>query len=265
MVKVMTFNIRYSLAEDGINNWEKRKPLVIERIRAFAPDLIGMQECRDDEQAAFIQAELPDYYFYGVQRGGDDETTLEMAPILIRKDAFEIEEQGVFWLSETPNVVGSKSWNTTFARTVTWAQLKAKEGGKRFVFLNTHFDYIAEAIIGSARFLTHWAVESGRAYPLILTGDFNNDKDSSAYKTLTEKGGLRDAYRTVHPTYDDETTLHGYGTLEERTSIDWVLTSKEFKVFSANIDRTHVGERYPSDHYPVTVVLGWQAAQSRRK
>lgn len=156
MLKVMTFNIRYRLAQDGINNWDKRKPLVIERIRAFAPDLIGMQECRDDEQAVFIQTELPDYHFYGVRRGGDDETTLEMAPILIRKHAFEIEEMGVFWLSETPDVAGSKSWHTHFARIATWARLIHKGSGKRLIFLNTHFDYQPEAILGGARLLAKW-------------------------------------------------------------------------------------------------------------
>ena len=252
-IKVMTFNIRYRLAKDGMNNWEYRKPLVIERIRAFGPNLIGMQECRDDAQAAFIQAALPDYHFFGVQRGGADETTLEMAPILIRKDAFEIEEQGVFWLSETPDVVGSKSWQTTFARTVTWARIRAKGGGKRFLFLNTHFDYITEAILGSARFLARWVEEAQQAYPVILTGDFNADKDSSAYQILTKN--LRDAYRAVNPHPKDETSLHGYGNLGNRTSIDWVLVSKNFSVQAAQIDRTKVGERYPSDHYPVTVTL----------
>lgn len=264
MLSVMTFNIRYRLAEDGINNWEFRKPLVIERIRAIVPDLIGMQECRDDAQAAFIKAALPEYHFFGVRRGGDDETTLEMAPVLVRKGAFDVEEQGVFWLSETPDVAGSKSWKTTFARTVTWARLQVKGGGKRFLFLNTHFDYIPEAILGSARFLARWAAENGQMVPLILTGDFNADKDSSAYKILTEQGNLRDAYRAVHPHPDDETTLHGYGNLEERTSIDWILVSDAFGVNDAQIDRAHSGKRYPSDHYPVTVTLDWATRESGR-
>jgi mRNA deadenylase 3'-5' endonuclease subunit Ccr4 len=59
----MTFNIRYGLADDGENRWENRKSLVIERIRAFDPDLLGLQECRDDFQAEFIKSHLGVFHF----------------------------------------------------------------------------------------------------------------------------------------------------------------------------------------------------------
>ena len=60
MLKIMTFNIRYGQADDGDNSWPRRRDLVIARIRAHDPDLIGLQECRDDEQAAFVRAALPE-------------------------------------------------------------------------------------------------------------------------------------------------------------------------------------------------------------
>ena len=43
MITVMTFNIRYGQADDGPQRWEVRRELVIERIRAAAPDLLGLQ------------------------------------------------------------------------------------------------------------------------------------------------------------------------------------------------------------------------------
>jgi hypothetical protein len=114
MLNVMTFNIRYGLAEDGENHWNKRKGLVIERIQAFDPDLLGIQECRDDEQAEFIRSSLPEHHFFGVRRASNDSTALEMAPILFRKSCFEPIQSGCFWLSQTPDVAGSKSWDSTF-------------------------------------------------------------------------------------------------------------------------------------------------------
>ncbi len=42
MIKLMSFNIRYGLAEDGENRWERRKSLVVDRIKAFDPDLLGL-------------------------------------------------------------------------------------------------------------------------------------------------------------------------------------------------------------------------------
>ncbi|MCG2786090.1 MAG: endonuclease/exonuclease/phosphatase family protein [Anaerolineae bacterium] len=50
MLKVMTFNIRYGTATDGDNPWTRRKNLVIERIRSFDPDLLGLQECRAEHR-----------------------------------------------------------------------------------------------------------------------------------------------------------------------------------------------------------------------
>jgi endonuclease/exonuclease/phosphatase family metal-dependent hydrolase len=96
MIRVMTFNIRYGQADDGPQRWEMRRDLVIERIRAADPDLLGLQECRDDEQAEFVRAALPDYDLYGGPRGGDGPTALEMAPVLVRRAAFEVVRQGQF-------------------------------------------------------------------------------------------------------------------------------------------------------------------------
>jgi hypothetical protein len=42
-----------------------------------------------------------------VHREGEGGTALEMAPLLLRKSAFHIIRQGVFWLSDTPQVPGS--------------------------------------------------------------------------------------------------------------------------------------------------------------
>ena len=39
---VMSFNIRYAAANDGENNWDKRKDLACEVLRRHKPDLIGL-------------------------------------------------------------------------------------------------------------------------------------------------------------------------------------------------------------------------------
>jgi endonuclease/exonuclease/phosphatase family metal-dependent hydrolase len=255
MLKVMSFNLRYGTAPDGDNHWDKRKPLALARIQAFAPDLLGLQECRDDAQAEFIKTHLPEYEFYGVRREGEGDTALEMAPVLYRRSAFQMLERGRFWLSETPSVVGSKSWGSTFARTATWAKLLHQPTGRILVFLNTHFDYHPPAIEGAAQLLRGWLAEN--IWPVIVTGDFNADKTSAAYHLLTSDGALADAYRELHPTGDaEEPTFHGFGQAEE-TAIDWILISEHFQVLDAKVDRTYGGNLFPSDHYPVLAMLEW--------
>ena len=66
-LKVMSFNIRYGAAKDGINNWENRKDLVLDAIKDSDPDLLGLQEVLGF-QADFLKKNLPGYAFHGVGR-----------------------------------------------------------------------------------------------------------------------------------------------------------------------------------------------------
>jgi endonuclease/exonuclease/phosphatase family metal-dependent hydrolase len=218
-----------------------------------------LQECRDDAQADFVKTSLPAYHFYGVRRAGGIETAPEMAPVLVRHSAFQIIQTGHFWLSETPHIAGSKSWGSTFARTVTWAKLIHLSTSRTVTFVNTHFDYQPTAIDGAAWCLNKWLAQAQKESPVIVTGDFNADKDSAAYQRLAGNGTLFDAYRQAHPSPDNEATFHGFGKPEEMKPIDWILVSDHFRVAEAKVDRSHQGKRFPSDHYPVLAVLGWKA------
>ncbi|OGT90233.1 MAG: hypothetical protein A2286_04845 [Gammaproteobacteria bacterium RIFOXYA12_FULL_61_12] len=258
MIKVMSFNIRYGLADDGENHWNRRKSFALARVRAFEPDLLGLQECRDDAQAEFVRAHLLDYPFYGVHREGPGDTALEMAPLLFRRSAFQLLKTGHFWLSETPEIPGSKSWGSVYPRTLTWAQLTHQPTGRPLIYVNTHFDYEPTAIDGDALFLRQWLDQICEESPVIVTGDFNADKQSDAYRRLTGDGRLIDAFRQIHPSGADEATFHAFGRPEEMAPIDWILVSDHFRVLDAQIDRTHEGNLFPSDHYPVTAVLDWK-------
>jgi len=257
MLKLMTFNIRFGTAADGRNQWDSRKRLVLERIKAFDPDILGMQECRDDSQGEFIKDNLREYKFYGVRRGGGSDAALEMTPVFSKKSSFQLSQKGCFWLSKTPQIPGSKSWGGTFPRTVTWVRLIHQESGRELIFLNTHFDYKPSAIDESAQLLQQWITRAAEHHPIILTGDFNADKNSSAYKKLTTEVRLMDVYRQVHSN-NNEGTFHGFGEVDDLTPIDWALASNQFEVVSAEIDRYHEGSLYPSDHFPVTALLDWK-------
>ncbi len=259
MIKVMSFNIRYGLANDGENHWNNRKRLALARIQAFGPDLLGLQECRDDSQADFVRMGLPDYHFLGIHRGGPGDTALEMAPLLFRRSAFKLLDTGCFWLSETPEVPGSMSWGSAFPRTVSWARLACHSTGAVLTYVNTHFDFEPpSAIDANAKVLRHWLDQIRSQSPLIVTGDFNAYKDANAYRLLTGAGVLNDAFRQAHPDEADASTFHDFGRQEEMEPIDWILVSDHFRVLDAQIDRTRVGNLFPSDHYPITAVLDWK-------
>jgi endonuclease/exonuclease/phosphatase family metal-dependent hydrolase len=260
MMRIMSFNIRCGNCDEGANSWQQRKELVLQRVRVFAPDLLGMQECRDDAQAEFLKARLPEYQFYGVRRGGGGVTDVETAPIFLLKSSFQIVQTGRFWLSQTPRKAGSKGWDAVFARTAVWAHLRHRASGRTLTFLNTHFDYQPEAIVESARLLRQWSVETLRRHAVILTGDFNADKRSNAYRELTADGLLGDVHRLAQPDGPDEPTFHGFGNPADLAPIDWMLASRHFEVQSASVDTYQQDGRYPSDHFPILAEVEWSPA-----
>jgi endonuclease/exonuclease/phosphatase family metal-dependent hydrolase len=265
MINIMSFNIRTASASDGSNGWDERKQLVIERMRAFSPDLIGAQECRNDAQAEFMRSSLPEYAFVGFERGGEGETAIEMAPIFVKKAAFSIQDAGCFWLSGTPEQPGSSSWGSAFPRTVTWVSLIAQQDrGRGLYFFNTHFDYASLRVqVESARLLSRHIAYLEHQPAVILCGDLNIEKDTEPYHTLlagdaTGSARLQDCYRQANPApWGDEGTFHDFGALTTPSALDWMLASAQFQPVEAGIDRFQQGERYTSDHYPLTCRCEW--------
>jgi endonuclease/exonuclease/phosphatase family metal-dependent hydrolase len=267
MIKVMSFNIRMGPAQDGENSWPYRKSLLVERIRAFDPHLLGLQECHAAIQAGYLQEQLPDYRFVGVRRGGEGQPGEEISAILYKPAVFEQIEIRHLWLSETPDVPGSCSWDSDFPRTVERVTLRYR--GRRpgearpLVYFNTHFDYKPVAVLESARLLRSWLEALDGVLPVVVTGDFNAPAGGPAYQLLlagdSSQAGegaarlFRDAHRSLPGGEQASSggTYHGYGRVTAREPIDWVLVSPHFRVLEAGVDRYHRGPLYPSDHYPV--------------
>ncbi len=259
--RVMSFNLRTKTFIDTLNGWGLRKDLVVKTIKNFGPDLLGTQECQLS-QAKFLQSRLPGYHFVGAGRN-DGKTSGEMCGLFFRADRFFKLDEGNFWLSETPNKPGSKSWGSSYRRMVTWVKLMPREGDAQpFYFFNTHFDNQGQrARVQAAWLLRRKIDEIANGLPTIVTGDFNTDSDTTPYQLLVRgpqdwRGYLIDTYRQTNPTPgSNEGTRHKFSGGTGGDRIDWIITTNNFQTLSATIDRTHYNGRYPSDHFPVTAVL----------
>ncbi len=262
-VRVMSFNIRYGTANDGDNHWDKRKDLLIETIKAFDPDLLGTQETLGF-QRDFLAKQLPQYDVLGVGRD-DGKEGGEMTALYYKRARFEKVDGGHFWLSETPDQPGSKSWDTAITRMVTWVKLRDRvyPKAKPILFFNTHFDHRGQiARLESARLLRRRVAEMSKACTVIVTGDFNADEGSEPYQALFNANDnqqllLRDAYRLIHPVRaTNEGTFSDFKPeAKAGPRIDWIGISKEWQVTQAEIDRTARQGRTPSDHFAMTAVL----------
>ncbi len=248
--RVMTFNLCRAKARHRVNRWERRMPAVVNVLDRYSPDIVGTQEGLP-EQLADIRAHFPEYAFVGGGRLGGAED--EHNAILYRQTRFKLLDHGNFWLSDTPEIPGSRSWGNRNPRMATWARFRDKETGKDIHHTNTHFDHeIPGARRRAAELVTSRLPADGASR--IVTGDLNSFSWMRPLKFLmcgARGANLQDsaamaresAPRRFAPTFHKWTGLGLY-------RIDYVLLSGAFSAGAVHTVRDRVDKRYPSDHFP---------------
>ncbi|MFE2066368.1 endonuclease/exonuclease/phosphatase family protein [Streptomyces sp. NPDC059467] len=252
---VMTYNLRYASTAEP-NSWSDRRPVMRELLRRAHPQVIGTQEGLY-QQLLDIETDLgPHYDWIGTGRegGSRDESTAiyydirRLAPV----------EHYTFWLSDTPEVIDSNTWNANFPRIVTWVRFRdLADDGREFYVANTHFDQRSQyARERSAALLTQRIAEFDPALPVVVTGDFNAAAHKNAAYTTLVGSGLVDAWDAAERRSTLYATFHGFHRLKRNGDrIDWILTSPGVTTHQATIDTFSMHGQFPSDHLPVQVSL----------
>ncbi len=264
-VRAMSFNIRYGAADDGENDWSRRRGMVFDLIINHKPDVVGMQEALAF-QLDELMAALPEHSFVGVGRD-DGERAGEYSPILYRHERFDVLDHNTFWFSDTPQRPGSRTWGNTIPRICTWARLRDRDTGEAFYVFNVHLDHASQYSRERSAMLLRRRIDDREhiAEPVIVTGDFNDGERSRTIATMLadtmESGGpflrdsLRDSFRVAHPDEDEVGTFHAFAGTTTSEKIDFVFVSDEWQVVEAAIVRDNIEGRYPSDHFPVAATV----------
>ncbi|RZJ72844.1 endonuclease/exonuclease/phosphatase family protein [Flavobacterium sp.] len=255
-IKVMSYNIRVDFGGDGENNWEFRRDFLADQITYNAPDFIGTQEGKL-HQLQFLDTALPNYARIG--RGRDNSQTQdEYSAIFYDRTRFRLVSQNTFWLSENPDTPESKSWETAYPRICTYGLFEEIKSKKRFFVFNTHMDHISELARenGAKLILKRISEINTKSFPVILTGDFNSEMTTGAYKTITSQ---MDDTRNVSKTkpFGPNGTFSGFKFNEPvNLLIDYVFVSrKNVEVLRYAILSDSKNCKYPSDHLPVLAEL----------
>jgi endonuclease/exonuclease/phosphatase family metal-dependent hydrolase len=182
--------------------------------------------------------------------------------MFIRRGAFDILDDGEFWLSPTPDAPGSRHWGSVTPRMVSWVRLRTAAGGEVFWF-NTHMEpHWGFLRLKGIRLLRRRMAEIAAEGPVLVTGDFNALPVWREHRLLLSgaDGGpaLEDAYRNAHPD-SAHGTWSGLGPVLP-LRLDWIVHSQHFRTVDARIDRTRYGRRPGSDHLPVIADLELPAA-----
>ena len=259
-LKVMTFNIRWEGHYDGKfydSGFSGRKPLVLDVLKKYGADIIGLQEA-SIEQRATLAPELPEFGMFPVPSGAGDEC------ILYRLDRFNLMAGGQEDLRREPEKAGTNIG----VRDFVWVYLQDRISGKRFYVLNLHLDHrSSERGRQLDGVLTgEWIRNRKTADPVILIGDFNGRPDQPRYLYLTAQWSypdedgitvkmpmpMMDTFSAANPRARyTGTTNTGFMGKKNRNQIDYVFIPKGAKVLGSSIIYYQENGSDPSDHFPL--------------
>lgn len=258
-LSVMTANLRYP-ARDR-HPWAERLPAWVELLTRETPHLVGTQEGTIEQLDALVAA-LPERYAWtGEGRAGGDAG--EFTAVLFDAQRLDARAVDVRWISETPDVPGSRSWGSSHPRTITSVDLRDRVGGHLLRFINVHVDHRSErARPHAARMLRELVVQAAAdGAQAVVTGDFNVDQEHDLHRLLVSDGLVSDAVDTAPEAGvadADVDTFHFYrGVRRGGRRIDWILHTPGLTALAVAPNTWAPGGVFPSDHFPVQAHLRW--------
>ena len=260
-LRVMTFNIRWqgydSIGKYHDTDFTRRKLLVLDVLKKFGADVIGLQEV-SIEQRAVMAPDLPGFGMFPTPHEAGDEC------ILYRHDRFVLVDSG----HEDLRVLPEKAGTGIGVRDFVWVYLQDRFSGKRFYLLNFHTDgrsykrgrQLDGVLIGK------WIARREFDDPVILTGDFNGKPEQPRYLYLTGKSDylgrygkiermpmpMLDSFKVANPHARYSGTANpGFSGRKDGVRIDYVFVPRGTKVIGSKIIYYNVDGAYPSDHFPL--------------
>ncbi|QCX81010.1 Endonuclease/Exonuclease/phosphatase family protein [Streptomyces sp. YIM 121038] len=253
-LEVMTFNLRYA-SPTPPNAWPERRPVTRELLHRARPHVIGTQEGLYQQVRDIAEDLGPHYAWIGTGRAGgsrDEFMTVYYDTRRLTPVAYEH-----FWLSDTPEVIGSNTWGGGSVRMVTWVRFHDRRTEREFYFLNTHLDNHSQyARTRAAHLISDRLSALDRTVPKVVTGDFNVAAHKNpVYETLL-KAGLVDTWDAADERGKQYATFHGYKPLvPDGDRIDWILATPAARVHAAAVNVFSLDGQFPSDHLPVQASL----------
>jgi endonuclease/exonuclease/phosphatase family metal-dependent hydrolase len=262
--KILCCNIRVALPEDEKtgNGWKARKDICADIIRKQNADIICLQEVMREQNEDMKKA-LPGFFSFGFEGPEMDEFMdndyhfIAKNPIFFSTKRYELLSAGGFWLSETPLVAGSKSWDTARARHTNWVRLRDKKSGQQIRVVNLHLDHVSQpARENQTKMVLQEAAQYQPNLHQIFTGDFNAGGTNKVHE-LIRTAGWADTYAAIHGADEPGFTVHefqgdDYVKKAKGKKIDFIYTKGTAEAKSATIIKDNVNGHYPSDHYFVS-------------
>ncbi len=237
-VCVLNLNLRFGLADDGPNCWEKRRGSLESLLSVFTCDFYAFQEA-NDFQITYLSKLLPEYQVIGQRRPAPN---FWQNNVLFYHPRWRCLSRDHFFLSATPDIP-SRFVDSHWPRQCSWGVFECCD--RQVVCISTHFDFDPHVQHRSAQMIIDRLDGRSASSAVILMGDFNADQNSPALEFLTSsKGGF---HHTLQPPL--QPTFHGFTGTGQGEPIDWILYRGGMRPTRARVVTDPYGGRFPSDHF----------------
>jgi endonuclease/exonuclease/phosphatase family metal-dependent hydrolase len=244
MLNIFSSNIRFENPSDGPNDWPFRKALLSSILNSNDAHIVCSQEGRKSQLM-----DLNSLLDTNIVDGHRSYIAERMYPTIFVNGDIQIDKSQDIWLSNTPNIAGSKSFNSMFPRLCTYIRFTYMN--KDFILVNTHLDHVEENTrLEQTKVLVREINKVHKDEYIIVCGDFNTKPQSKVHSHLLESLSL------IDPWYDfyskEESTHHPFtGNNLSGSRIDWILLDKRLQVEEFKIIKDNIHGKYPSDHFPI--------------
>ncbi|MGB5243424.1 MAG: endonuclease/exonuclease/phosphatase family protein [Lutimonas sp.] len=253
-MNIMTFNIRYASPNDNENQWELRKEELTDHLKAYKPDIFGLQEALKS-QLDFIDQKLSDYTYFGVARE-DGKESGEYSPLFYNTLTYNVVTQSTFWLAENTDCC-ELGWDAAHKRICTYALFEDKVSKRKFWVFNTHFDHKGEVAREKSAELILEQIEkiNQGKFPVVLMGDFNALPDSKVILHIKTK--MKDGMEFASGDFSGAIgTFNGFDpNYSKEVRIDYIFV-KDFKINTyIHLQNKRANGLFISDHFAVMANL----------
>lgn len=244
-LKIITSNIRFDNPKDIPHDWQGRREILSAFINSISPDLLGTQEGLRpqiyDLHSLISPLKMADQHREWIVD--------RMYPTIFHSERLEYLNSGDIWLSETPQIAASKSFQSAFPRLCTWSKFKINQ--KKLLYVNTHLDHLLTSTrVLQAKVLASEISKIHDCDYLVLTGDFNDSPTSDVHKILIDSLSLSDPW--IELGKEEKVSHHDFHTpAQDGARIDWILVSKNIECKEIELYDKSTNGLFPSDHYPV--------------
>lgn len=254
-LNVMTFNMKFENLngknKELVHTFENRKYGIKKTLSKYNIDVVGSQELQQWQLDELMKILGKQWSYFGVPRDGKSGET---NAIIYNNKKLKFIEGTTIWLSEKPNVVGSKSFNSNKPRIVTYAKFQHLSTKKYFYIFNTHLDHKSSLAREKGIEIILNTMDKFKEYPIILTGDFNTYIDSPELNNIVLNKTFIDSFSPFIEEFKiNGKTTHGFNGGTVGKPIDFIFFKKDkFKIIETKIIRDMYKNKYfLSDHYPV--------------